>query len=188
VIPAVAFGVYAAPFLRAYVGREDVGEIPVVFVLLLAGVACNVASFAAFSVLQLKLHLRALAIPHVAFFLLHAVACIVLAYAFGPVGAALSWSLGMLILWLALQVTLHARYKLKVFGDLVRIFLGGAVSAGALLLWKSRDIPFSSAGTGMVRRLLPVLSRSTAAALLTAAVVGLTFLAGRQPASRQPEG
>ena len=56
------------------------------------GVVANVASFAPFTVLQLRLHLRALAIPHVIFLVVHLGLCLVLAKVMGVTGAALSWT------------------------------------------------------------------------------------------------
>jgi O-antigen/teichoic acid export membrane protein len=188
VIPAAALGVLAGPFLRAYTGHQDMGEAPVVFVLLLFGVVCNVASFAAFAVLQLKLHLKALAVPHVIFLVLHTVTCIVLTRSWGPTGAAASWSIGMLLLWLSIQLMLSRRYPLVLFTDLMRIFAGGGAAIAAMLIigTSNSSIAFSE-GAGLVQRLLPVASKAVGATAAAAFFVAVAFFLGRRGPEMLPK-
>jgi O-antigen/teichoic acid export membrane protein len=182
VVPAVALGLFARPLLQAYMGVLDIAETPTVFILLLAGVASNVASLPAFVVLQLKLHLKALTLPYVAFLVVHGIGCLVLTKFWGPIGAAVSWSASILLLGVALIVGLKRHYRLKVNGDLIRIAAGGGLSAAVLFAYTStRVAPSISLSSGTLRRLLPVLSMSGLAAVATVAIMGIVFFLGRQP-------
>src|SRR5260221_7082540 len=99
-IIAVPATIYGSSLLPAWTGRSDLGNTVWIMVALAWGVVANVSSQAPHTVLQLRLHLRVIAIFQLVFLVTHAIATYALIKLLGSFGAALSWSLGHVILTL----------------------------------------------------------------------------------------
>jgi O-antigen/teichoic acid export membrane protein len=170
-VVAVPATVYAGSLLSAWTGRADLGNAPLIMTVLVWGVTANVSSQAPHTVLQLRLHLKFLAIVQLIFLGTHAIAAYAMTKALGSIGAALSWTIGHVVLTLSLHLACRRLYGLRMMTDLLRLAAGtvAALLTGALVL--RLYPPALNLTLGIVYRLVPLAIPMLVVATVTSAVL-----------------
>jgi O-antigen/teichoic acid export membrane protein len=159
-IPAVPLAIFGNDVLSTWTGRSDLGTAPTIFLWLAMGVVGNCSSLAAFSVLQVKLRLRAIALSSLLPLVINVGGCIVLPRYLGPTGAAVSWATGQVASSVALHLFVRRYYRVRLLGDLAKcaaVAMSVAVGAWWFLL-RSGPLPVEYS-RGAVARLVPLVPR-----------------------------
>jgi O-antigen/teichoic acid export membrane protein len=179
-VPAVPLAISGISVLSAWTARDDLGDAGTIFALILAGVVSNCSASAAFTVLQIKVQLRALAFPYFVFFLMHVAGCVLLPRLMGPVGAALSWALAHTVVAVLLHIHVWLRYRLRLLNDVARVLSAAALVGGAMLMiaWRLPQPPVNIHAPALAR-LVPVAGYAALWCMLGSVAVVAALAAGR---------
>lgn len=175
-IPAVPLAIFGSDVLAAWIGRRDLGVGPVILMWLAAGIVANTTSFAAFSILQVQVRGRAIAVASTVLLAVNVVGCALLPRFFGPTGVAISWSVGQAAASLAYHAGVWKGDRVSLLPDLARCVVAMlVVGAGAEWFLSAMGPVTLDLGGSTLRRLSPMVARLGAWCAIGGAVAALLF-------------